>query len=494
MQFFAKEIIVDQHGKATNFRLHSLQYPHMRSLHLAWISFMVAFLAWYSIPPLMPYIASDLKASANEVYDSNVAAVSATIGARLVVGPFCERYGPRRVMAVLLLAGAIPCAMTGLLHDKNGLIILRFVIGILGATFVPTQFWATQMFSPSIVGTANAITGGWGNLGAGVTYLIMPAIYDGIRRHLPQSKTWRIVYIFPALICILVAIADLMFGADTPQGDWSKVRQSEPEVAVLPAVKEKEKETELDAVDEMDKDKDSNDVVIKTVARVYDEESIRDVKRDESPLMAMIGSFKVLAKPSVLIMVAAYACSFGIELAIDNVIGKVFLVKFKLNPSTAAYIGSIFGLLNIFSRLTGGLFSDFMAHRLHLPGRILALLLSMALEGVFLIGFSYGLISLTSSITLMVFFSFFVQHVCGSTFAIVPFIDPVNNGKVMGIVGAGGNLGGLLFNIMFRGFGNRFEAAFLCLGCITLGVAIIGCALLRVQNKWIWDLFGKQHT
>lgn len=34
MQLFAKQILVDQHGKATNFRLYSLKDPHMRALHL----------------------------------------------------------------------------------------------------------------------------------------------------------------------------------------------------------------------------------------------------------------------------------------------------------------------------------------------------------------------------------------------------------------------------------------------------------------------------
>jgi len=222
--------------------------------------------------------------------------------------------------------------------------------------------------------------------------------------------------------------------------------------------------------------------------------SIMDVHRDESPLTMIIGYLKVLSNPAVLIMVAAYACSFGIELAIDNVIGQVFQTRFHLNPSTAAYIGSIFGLLNLFSRLTGGLFSDFMAHRLHLPGRILALLIGMLLEGAFLVGFAFSLVSLEVAIVVMVFFSFFVQHVCGSTFGIVPFVDPVNNGKVMGIVGAGGNLGGLLFNLMFRGFGTRYNTSFLCLGCITLGVAIISGFALRVQKKMIWDLVHKRHT
>ena len=351
------------------------------------------------------------------------------------------------------------------------------------------------MFSPSVVGTANALTGGWGNMGGGITYLIMPAIYDGLRRHLPVSQAWRISFIFPTVVCIIVGIADLLFGTDTPQGDWLKVRRAakEPEAASVTVPAEKgESEEELKKDTDL-KDKDTNNVVVKAV-RGDEEATIRDVKRDETPLMAFVGTLKVLTNPAVLIMVAAYACSFGVELAIDNVIGKVYETKFHLNPSTAAYIGSIFGLLNLFSRLTGGLFSDFLARRLHLPGRILALALTMFLEGVFLIAFAYGFVSLKVSITLMVFFSFFVQHVCGSTFAVVPFIDPINNGKVMGIVGAGGNLGGLLFNLMFRGFGTKYERAFLCQGSITVGVALITFFGFRVQKKSIWDLFRNRHT
>lgn len=107
---------------------------------------MVAFMSWYSIPPLVDYIAEELDISSIEVYDSNVVAVAATISkeslsfhsslfqlmthnvclvARLVVGPLCERFGPRRVMAIILISGAIPCAMTGLLKNAGGLISIR---------------------------------------------------------------------------------------------------------------------------------------------------------------------------------------------------------------------------------------------------------------------------------------------------------------------------------------------------------------------------------
>lgn len=34
------------------------------------------------------------------------------------------------------------------------------------------QYWCTAMFSPTVVGTANAFAGGWGNLGGGFTQLV----------------------------------------------------------------------------------------------------------------------------------------------------------------------------------------------------------------------------------------------------------------------------------------------------------------------------------
>lgn len=40
------------------------------------------------------------------------------------------------------------------------------------ACFVCCQYWCTAMFSPNVVGTANAFAGGWGNLGGGATQLV----------------------------------------------------------------------------------------------------------------------------------------------------------------------------------------------------------------------------------------------------------------------------------------------------------------------------------
>lgn len=244
---------------------------------------------------------------------------------------------------------------------------------------------------------------------------------------------------------MIVGILDMTIATDTPNGDWLEVKKKEKmqhssnTTSSAESLQEyegdKAKVTTIDHVPTVDIGR--NTTFILPSQQQHEDGSLQDVKKDESA-MEMISSLgRTLANPYVLILICHYACSFGTELAIDNVIGKVFLQNFHLDPSTAAYIGSIFGLLNICSRFSGGFFSDVLAKKFNIPGRLLAQLILMTLEGCFLIGFSFCLHSLTDSIVMMIFFSFFVQAVCGSTYAIVPFVDPANSGKVIGLVGSG---------------------------------------------------------
>src|SRR4051812_14687516 len=82
---------------------------------------------------------------------------------RVVAGPLCDQFGPRLVFGGMLLLGALPIGLAPLVQDATGLYISRFFIGILGGSFVPCQVWSTGFFDKNIVGTANALTGGFGN-------------------------------------------------------------------------------------------------------------------------------------------------------------------------------------------------------------------------------------------------------------------------------------------------------------------------------------------
>jgi NNP family nitrate/nitrite transporter-like MFS transporter len=58
-------------------------------------------------------------------------------------------------MAWLLVLGAIPSALAGVIHTADGLYFVRFFIGILGGTFVTCQTWTTAFFDKNVVGTGN---------------------------------------------------------------------------------------------------------------------------------------------------------------------------------------------------------------------------------------------------------------------------------------------------------------------------------------------------
>jgi len=144
--------------------------PYGRVFFFSWFGFFIAFWSWYAFPPLMSItIKRDLNLSTLDIANSNIAALTGTLLVRFIAGPMCDRFGPRWTYIVVLLTGSIPTALAGLVQNVEGLIALRFFVGILGGTFVPCQVWSTGFFDKNIVGSANALIGGWGNAGGGIT-------------------------------------------------------------------------------------------------------------------------------------------------------------------------------------------------------------------------------------------------------------------------------------------------------------------------------------
>lgn len=209
----AQTFETDELGKAKSFRFCSLKRPFMRSFHTSWFCFFVAFTSWFGIQPLLPTIRKELNLTKKDLAHSGMASVAATIAIRVVVGPLCDRFGPRRVMSLLLLIGSIPMALAGLIKSATGLIVLRLCIGVLGGAFVPCQFWTTAMFNVKVVGTANALVGGWGNLGGGFTFIFMPGIFELVKLcGADEFLAWKIAVAVPAAICILLGKSFSSYG------------------------------------------------------------------------------------------------------------------------------------------------------------------------------------------------------------------------------------------------------------------------------------------
>jgi NNP family nitrate/nitrite transporter-like MFS transporter len=72
------------------------------------------------------------------------------------------------------------------------------------------QFWCTSMFNTKIVGSANAIAAGWGNMGGGVTHFLMPLIWKGISQSQPGFIAWRFAFLVPCCCHLVLGAAILL--------------------------------------------------------------------------------------------------------------------------------------------------------------------------------------------------------------------------------------------------------------------------------------------
>src|SRR6188474_935937 len=163
-------------SKAPKINLLDFKSAPMRAFHITWMTFFVCFFGWFGIAPLMPVIREDLGLTKSQIGNIIIASVAITVFARLFFGWLCDKIGPRISYTILLIVGSIPVMFIGLSNSYETFLLFRLAIGVIGASFVITQYHTSVMFAPNVVGTANATVAGWGNMGGGVTLMVMPLI------------------------------------------------------------------------------------------------------------------------------------------------------------------------------------------------------------------------------------------------------------------------------------------------------------------------------
>ena len=393
----------------------SFKGVQMRTFHITWFSFFLCFFAWFGLAPLMPTIRQELGLTKDQVGNIIIASVSSTIISRLIMGHLCDTWGPRKTYVMMLVLGAIPVMTVGLAHDYTTFLLFRFCIGIIGASFVITQFHAGMMFAPQVKGTANAVAGGWGNLGGGVTNMVMPLIFAFIvGMGYTKAEAWRYAMVIPGVVMLLTAFVYYKYTKDTPIGNYDEIHH----------VRSKHQ-----------------------------------------------ADYSVLLDWRVWALTLAYGVCFGMEITFDNVAALHFVDTFKLDQASAGFWAGVFGFMNIFARALGGIVADKVGQKSGVKGKGWLLGLVLLLEGVGLIIFANAGY-LTLAIVSMLTFALFLKMANGATYAIVPFVNAQNVGLVAGVVGAGGNLGGMLFGFLFKS-GFTYIQAFEIIGVAVIVVALI---------------------
>lgn len=412
----------DSDGRAIRIRLLNFSTAPMRAFHLSWIAFFLSFIAWFGIAPLMAIVRDDLKLTKAQIGNTVIASVAITIFARFLTGWLCDRLGPRHTYSTLLIIGALPVMGIGLAHSYQSFLLFRLAIGLIGASFVITQYHTSVMFSRSVVGTANAVAAGWGNLGGGVAQWVMPLLFGAfVAFGADKFLSWRLAMIVPGVLLFLTGITYYLLTADTPDG------------------------------------------------------------RAFSPRTGGAAFWEAAGDYRVWLLFLLYGACFGVEITVDNVAALYFKDSFHVTLKLAGLLAGLIGMMNLFARALGGIAGDWAGSKWDLAGRSRLLGVTIFFEGLLMMLFS-RLTILGPATVAFLLFGLFVCMACGVTFAVVPLIRPRAVGSVSGIVGAGGNLGAVLAAMLFKSESLSSASAFLILGSVVAAISF--CVfLLRFRES-----------
>jgi len=248
---------------------------------------------------------------------------------------------------------------------------------------------------PQIVGSANAVVAGWGNLGGGVTqfFMVMCLATPFQNQYgLSQDQAWRVAMAVPGLLYVLGAVALLLLCWDTPHA-----RRLKPS----------------------------------------------DLGKTKG--VTWVDYKEVLIMPNVWIMSIQYGAGFGAELALNNVLPAYFNTYFQLTTANAALATSIMGLMNVFARAVGGILSDFCNAKFGFRGKLWVHFFYYLGAAISLYVFSQIDSSHPQNAMIcLAFFGVFICGTCGTAYGIVPFVNSKQVATVSGVVAMGGNLGAVV--------------------------------------------------
>jgi len=424
---YACRVDQSQEDSSVEIAIFSTARPHMRAFHYAWVTFFFAFLAWFSVTPLLPEIQDSLDLSKEEIWASSISSVAGAVFTRCIAGLCCDIYGARLVSAAVLIICGFPTIFTGLVNTATGLCVLRLVAGIGGSAFVTCQYWTSTMFTREVSGTANALAAGWGNLGGGISQLFVGSMLFPLFKLIyskagtqqdPATVSWRTCCIIPGLLCAGFSYFVVRYSDDSPKGNYHKRKK---------------------------------------LGLMRKHSAWQHIK-------------SALSDFNTWLLVLMYGCCFGVELTTTNAAALYFTEEFQLSTESAAAVAFTFGAMNLFARGLGGFLSDVSNAYWGMRGRLIWQLTCFALEGAFIMVFSKAK-SLAGSIAALMTFSIFVQGAEGSTFGIVPYLNPDLTGTVAGIIGAGGNAGAVVFSIIFQKL--PYRDAFFWMGASTTCMSVL---------------------
>lgn len=431
--------------------LLALRDPKVLTLHLSWIAFFVSFVIWFNHAPLLAAIQTSLGLTAQQVKTLMVLNVALTIPARIVIGMLVDRFGPRRTFTALLACSSCVCLAVATAENFTQLALFRFLLGFVGAGFVIGIRLVGEWFPAKQVGVAEGIYGGWGNFGSAAAAMTLPTLallFGG-----PDG--WRYAMGATAVLGLGYALVFFVKVRDTPKGStYFKPKRNGglevtsprdfyfllfmnlPMYGALALLTWKLGPNNLGLL--------SSGVVTSIfvgLGLLFVVQTWQLFRVNREVFIYPVPEVHRYQFRQVAILDLAYLVSFGSELAVVSMLPLFFLETFtQLDQVQAAMLASGFAFMNLAARPGGGWLSDKFGRR-----RTLMLLTGGIVLGYMMLSRVDANWPVVLAVVASMCCSFFVQAAEGAVFAMVPLVKRRMTGQIAGMVGAFGNVGGVLF-------------------------------------------------
>jgi len=460
----------------------------IRVLHYTWIAFFITFFVWFNLPPVISTMIAQFDWLTEDNWKTLIICnVALAIPARIVVGSLIDKYGPRIVFSGLMVFCSIPALIFAFGDTMLELVISRIFLGSIGAGFVIGIKMTANWFPQKQIGRAEGLYAGWGNFGSAAAAGIIPVIAFNI---LGGENGWRWALAISGILSLVYGIIYYFLVKDHPDGvDPKKAKKAGPMlvssygdlimylVFSFPLVAAmgllaRNLSTQMVNGDPLISETALYSIYV-ILGLIYIAHCAKVLQINLPRLKKGVAETEKYPWSSVAALNTTYFANFGAELAVVSMLPMFFLTTFAplknamgetiVTPTIAGIVAGSFAFINLVARPLGGLLSDKMKNRkktmlIYMVGITLGFF-AMGLIGKYgpvsesggtsLIPTFEGIWWLVVAIIITMACSMFVQGAEGATFAVIPSIKKEMTGQIAGMAGAYGNVGAVIYLIIY---------------------------------------------
>ncbi|MFW2340649.1 MAG: MFS transporter [Acidimicrobiia bacterium] len=475
-------------------KLLDFNQERIRTLHYTWIAFFMTFYVWFNMAPMSTTMLDSVGWLTEEhVKILLISNVALTIPARIIVGALIDRFGARVVFSGLMVVMAIPALAFVLAGSFVQMLIARLVLSSVGAGFVIGIKMVAQWFPPKYIGRAEGFYAGWGNFGSAFAAMTLPWFAITVMDNWfgLGDNAWRWALGVNGFVMGAYGVLYYFLVRDVPEGEvLHKAKKTEPMmvtsygdliqylawsfplVGALGVLAWRISNVVIDGSPVL------SDGVLYAIygvlLLVYAGHVFKTLQINLPYLKAGVPDDEKYHWGSVAALNSTYFANFGAELAVVSMLPAFFENTFiplkdsggspLVTATVAGVVAASFAFVNLGARPLGGYLSDRMSNRkrtmlIYMVGIAVGFLLMAFIgrwgEGVDADGLRTvvpmfgGIWWLVAAVAITVFASVFVQGAEGATFAIIPMINKRMTGQIAGMAGAYGNVGAVIYLVLF---------------------------------------------